>query len=207
MKEVLRKLAFPETTSLSPPPQKEPTKGAKKKVDIRVDFKNPDRQPSVSPTTSSFGKRKGARLGKTSRSPLPPSTRFPMPISAPKPIMVPTSILVLSPIDYMSKFMVPFIEKVMDVIGDGHCGFRAIAEFLGMTEESHIMIRRHFIQKLKDHRNDYLGVYAGEDRYNYILNSLHPPTNSGGIALVDKWLTFSDMRHILLIITIHVWSC
>ncbi|AES75782.2 hypothetical protein MTR_6g059560 [Medicago truncatula] len=111
----------------------------------RVDSRNSDSQPSPSPTTSSFPKRKGARLGKTSRSPLPPPTRFLKPISAPKPIPV------LSPIDYMSKFMVPIIEKVVDVIGDEHCGFRAIAEFLGLTEESHIMIRRHLMQELKDH--------------------------------------------------------
>ncbi|AES75784.1 hypothetical protein MTR_6g059580 [Medicago truncatula] len=127
---------------------------------------------------------KGARLGKTSCSPLPPPTRFP------KPISVTTSIPVLSPMDYMSKFMLPFKEKVVDVIGDGHCGFRTIAEFLGLTEDSHIMIRRHLIQEMKDHRNDYVGVYAGEDRYNYILNGLHRPPNSGGIALVDKWLRF-----------------
>ena len=42
-----------------------------------------------------------------------------------------------------------------------------------------------------------MGVYAGEDCYNYILNGLHPPTNSGGIALVDKWLTLPDMGHIV----------
>jgi len=53
--------------------------------------------------------------------------------------------------------MVPFIEKVVDVIDDGHCGFRAIAKFMGLTEENHIMIRRHLIQKFKDHRNDYVG--------------------------------------------------
>jgi len=29
------------------------------------------------------------------------------------------------------------------------------------------------------------------------LNGLHPPTNSGGITLVDKWLAFHDMRHIV----------
>jgi len=66
-----------------------------------------------------------------------------------------------------------------------------------LTKESHIMIRRHLIQELKDHRNDYVGVYAGDDSYNYILNGLHPPTNSGGIALDDKWLTFLDMRHVV----------
>ncbi|AET03579.1 OTU-like cysteine protease [Medicago truncatula] len=74
--------------------------------------------------------------------------------SIPKHIPIPTSIPVLSPNDYMPKFMVPFVEKVVDVIGDGHCGFRAIAEFLGLTEESHTMIRRHLIQELKDHKND-----------------------------------------------------
>jgi len=104
----------------------------------------------------------------------------------------------MRPIDYMSRFMLPFIEKVVDVINDEHCGFRAIAKFMGLTEQSHIMIRRHLIQELKDHRDDYVEVYAGEDRYNYILNGLHPPTNMKGCAhLVDKWLTFSDIGHIV----------
>jgi len=75
-KEVLRQLAFPETTMMSPPPRKVPTKGAKKKVDIArskgkitstsripyswevVDSQNPDSQPSPSPTTSSFKRKK-----------------------------------------------------------------------------------------------------------------------------------------------------
>ena len=104
----------------------------------------------------------------------------------------------MRPIDYMSRFMLPFIEKVVGVIGDGHCGFRAIAEFMGLTEQSHIMIHRHLIQELRHHRDYYVEVYAGEDRYNYILNGLHPPTNMKGCAhFVDKWLTFLDMRHII----------
>jgi len=69
--------------------------------------------------------------------------------------------------------------------------------FMGLTEESHIMIRRLLIQELNDYRNDYVRVYADEDRYNYILNGLHPLVNSGGIAHVDKWLTFPDMGHIV----------
>ena len=115
-------------------------------------------------------------------------------IPVPKPTPLPTSNPVF---DYMPKFMVPFIEKVVDVIGDGHCGFQAIAEFMGLTEESRIMIRRHLIKELKDHRDDYVRVYMGENRYNYILNDLHRPTNMNGCAHVDKWLTFPDMRHIV----------
>jgi len=124
----------------------------------------------------------------TNGSALPPPTRYPKPKAIP----------VMRPIDYMTRFMLPFIEKVVDVIGDGHCGFRAIAEFMGLTEQSHIMIRTHLIQEVKDHRDDYVEVYAGEDRYNYILNGLHPPTNMKGCAhLVDKWLTFPNMGHIV----------
>jgi len=94
--------------------------------------------------------------------------------------------------------MLPFIEKVVNVIGDGHCGFRAIAEFMGLAEQSHIIIRTHLIQELKDHRDDYVEVYAGENRYNYILNGLYPLENMKGCAhLVDKWLTFPDMGHIV----------
>jgi len=84
IKEVLRQLAFPNTIVLSTPPRKVPTKGAKKKVEIAksrakvasisrissswecVDSQNLDSQLSLSPTMSSFPKRKGACLGKTS---------------------------------------------------------------------------------------------------------------------------------------------
>jgi len=59
------------------------------------------------------------------------------------------------------------------------------------------MIYIHLIQELKDHRDHYVGVYAGEDRYTYILNDLHPPANMSSIAHVDKWLTFSEMGHIV----------
>ena len=111
-----------------------------------VDSQNSDSQPS--PTTSSFKRKRGARLGKTSLFPLPPSTWYPKP----------KVILVMRPIDYMSHFMLLFIEKVVDVIGDGHFGLRGIAEFMGLTEQSHIMIRTHLIQQLKDHRDDYVEV-------------------------------------------------
>ncbi|KEH22132.1 OTU-like cysteine protease [Medicago truncatula] len=176
VKEGLRQLAFPETTMMSPPPRKV------------VDSQNPDSQPSPSPTTSTYKRKKGARLGKISLNPLQPPSRYPKPKAIP----------VMRTIDYMPRFMLPFIEKVVDVIGDGHCGFRAIAEFMGLTEQNHIMIRTLLIQEVKDHRDDYVEVFAGEDRYNYILNGLHPSANTKSFAhLVDKWLTFPDMGHIV----------
>jgi hypothetical protein len=85
------------------------------------------------------------------------------------------------------------LRKIVDVRGDGNCGFRAIAESTGLMEESHVMIERSLIQEMKEHRNHYMRIYGGEDHYNYILNVLHPPENSSGFAHPDKWLTLSDM--------------
>jgi len=50
--------------------------------------------------------------------------------------------------------MIPYIERILDVIGDGHCGFRAIAKSLDLTEESHVIVRTALIKEVKEHRND-----------------------------------------------------
>ncbi|AES97825.2 hypothetical protein MTR_5g060540 [Medicago truncatula] len=98
---------------------------------------------------------------------------------------------------YMPKFMRPYIKKIVDVIGDGNCGFRAIAESMGLTEESNVMVRRALIQEVKEHRNDYIEIYVSDCRYNYILNGLHPPKNGSSFAPPDKWLRLSDIGHIV----------
>ena len=119
------------------------------------------------------------------------------PVPVPKPSLVSTSYDPSNPMYYMPKFMIPYIERVVDVIGDGHCGFRAIAEALGLTQESHVMVRRALIQELKELMSKYIEVYASEDRYNYILDGLYPPKNPSSFASPDKWLTLPDMGHIV----------
>jgi len=66
-----------------------------------------------------------------------------------------------------------------------------------LTEESHVMVLRALIQEVKEHRNDYIKIYAGERRYNYILNGFYPPKNGSCITPPDKWLTLPDMGHII----------
>ena len=68
--------------------------------------------------------------------------------------------------------------------------------------ESHVMVRRTLIQDVKDHRRTYTQIYGSDDYFNYILNGLHPPQNSSGIAFDDKWLMLPDMGHMLQLITI-----
>jgi len=102
-----------------------------------------------------------------------------------------------SPMYHMPKFMRPCIERIVDVIGDGHCWFRAIAESVGLTEKSLVMVRRALIKELKEHMNKYIKIYASERRYNYILDGLHPPKNASSFAPPGKWLTLPDMGHII----------
>ena len=83
----------------------------------------------------------------------------------------------------------------MNVKGDGHCGFQVIARHLRMDEEDHVLVRQALIHELRNHKSDYLSIYAIENCYKYILDGLHPPTISSGIAPVDKWLTTPDMGH------------
>ncbi|AES98718.1 hypothetical protein MTR_5g071980 [Medicago truncatula] len=90
-----------------------------------------------------------------------------------------------------------YIDGIVDVIGDKHCGFRTIAKRVGLTEESHVMVRRALIKELKEHRNKYIEVYMSADCYKYILDGLHPPKNTSSFATPDKWLTLPDMGHIV----------
>jgi len=129
-------------------------------------------------------------------------TRVPKAILVPKPISVPTPYNASSPIYYMPKFTRSFIEKIVDVKGDENCGFRAIAKYMSLMEESHIIVRRALIREVKDHRNNYMRIYMSKDHYNYILNGLHPPENRSGITLLDKWLTLPKWVTSLQLITI-----
>jgi hypothetical protein len=97
----------------------------------------------------------------------------------------------------MSKIMRPYIEIIVNFKGDGNCGFRVIARHMGMDEEYHILVRSALIHELKTNKRDYLPIFGSEERFEYIMNGLHPPTNSDGIAYIDKWLTLLDMGHIV----------
>jgi len=90
-----------------------------------------------------------------------------------------------------------YVEDIVNVRGDGNCGFRVVARHMGLKEEDHVLVRHALINELKNHKSDYLPIYATESRYKLILDGLHPPTSKNGIALQEKWLTTPDMGHII----------
>jgi len=196
IKEVMCQLAFSEDTMLFPPQRKAVTKRAKKMVRStpkksstcrilsmweRVDSQFPDSQSPQ--TKSSFSKRKNVCYGHSSCS----------------PVSIPTIHLILDLpyITQMSKIIKTYIENIVNVKGDGNYGYQVIARHMGMNEENHLLVRSALIHELKTNKRDYFPIFRSDERFEYIMNDLHPTTNSGGIVYIDKWLTLSDMSHIV----------
>jgi hypothetical protein len=94
--------------------------------------------------------------------------------------------------------MPDYFEDVINVKGDGNCGFRAIALVLGKGEEDHIMIRLDLITELNRNRARYLELYGGKERFDYIMNGLTPVTCGDGSAPKEKWMTVPYMLFFLL---------
>ncbi|PNX60294.1 phosphomannose isomerase, partial [Trifolium pratense] len=109
----------------------------------------------------------------------------------------------LSPIcemNHMPNFMHPYIDHIIDVKRDGNCGYRVIALADKNNEDDYELIKEMMINELDLHRSNYLELYGGEDRLAYIRNALLPSkrrTRRHGVALIEKWLTFPDMGHIV----------
>ena len=148
-----------------------------------IDAQNLDSQCSYA--KSNVPKSKGSRLGTCSRSQASTST------SKPKPyLQIPYS-------SQIPHLMRPYIEDIVNVRGDGNCGFRVVARHMRLNERDHVLVRRALINELKNYKSDYLPIYATESRYKLILDGLHPPTSKSGIAPSEKWLTTPDMGHII----------
>jgi len=89
-----------------------------------------------------------------------------------------------------------FIEKVVDVVGDGHCGFRTVAGLRNLIIDDDHMIHYQLQKELTDEENEHCRKLIGADRrYKRILGTL----NFFGIgpAPPDKWMIMSDMSFII----------
>jgi len=72
--------------------------------------------------------------------------------------------------------MRPYIENIVNVKGDGNYGYLVIARHMGIDEENHILVRSALIHELKTNKRDYMPIFGSEERFEYIMNGLHPPT-------------------------------
>ena len=68
------------------------------------------------------------------------------------------------------KIMRPYIENIVNVKGNGNCGFQVIARHMSMDEDNHVLVRSALFHELKNSKSDYLPIFCSNERFQYILN-------------------------------------
>ncbi|OAV89344.1 hypothetical protein PTTG_28718 [Puccinia triticina 1-1 BBBD Race 1] len=96
----------------------------------------------------------------------------------------------------LPKAIQPHVEKMWDVRGDGHCGYRAAALGLGRSQDSFMEIRQKIVEEIK-HRNEFYshpGVLA-HFTVQSLLNSIG--TKSSCPCGRSHWLRAPDTFQIM----------
>ncbi|XP_050895711.1 uncharacterized protein LOC127102382 [Lathyrus oleraceus] len=185
IKEQLRKISYLETTDMKPPSQPIKTKGAQNKMKPTLKENSTTRPPSYfehvykvfsdSPTLKSQRSVvKGDRINKPPLTPPPPKIIF---------------------IDEMLVFMHKYIERIVNVAGDGNCGYRAVSSLLGKGEDNHTLVRHQLIQELRTHKESYTRFYGKREKFDEVYESLVPCLS--GPTLEAKWMRFPDTDHLI----------
>ena len=191
LKSKVREIAYPETTSLCPPPGKVRTKGAPKGRDSKHErstkrdlsyFEHVDSlQQSVHASTSIHPSTQAST--KSSHA----STRASNKVGKRKNV--------LPMIDEFPCEIHEYIQDIIDVKADGNCGYRAIAALLGKNEDAWPQIRVDLIRELQSCREEYVQLFGSDERVTDLLQSLYVD-NIHGVSL-DKWMVMPDMGYII----------
>ncbi|XP_047155305.1 uncharacterized protein LOC124826518 [Vigna umbellata] len=102
----------------------------------------------------------------------------------------------VSMIDQFHSTTHPFIMDVVDVVVDGHCGYRCIAALLELGEDSWPVIRNELYKELSAWRDEYGSLVGGYDRLEELRNSLLVQSLSA--ANMNKWMTLPDIGYAIV---------
>ncbi|KAK2373976.1 protein FAR1-RELATED SEQUENCE [Trifolium repens] len=170
LKSKVFELAYPTTSSLCPPPEQIKTRGGVKKNNRGKAPKGYDvyREPSYfehveRETTDSQGSSKKVCTQPSQSSQKQQSQSSQKQLSQPsKKQQYQTSKKLISQ-KYLVQFpkhIIPHIIDVIEIVGDGNCGFRAIASLLGYTEDGWPMVCRELDNELRSNINLYEKIFG-----------------------------------------------
>ncbi|XP_058783816.1 uncharacterized protein LOC131658552 [Vicia villosa] len=97
--------------------------------------------------------------------------------------------------DEMPIFMHKYIDRIVNVVGDGNCGFRAVSALLGKGEDDDKLVRHKLIEELMNHKDSYTRVFGDEAIFESVQKALVPWL--GAYALTSKWMRFPEMGHLI----------
>ncbi|KAL5153782.1 Protein FAR1-RELATED SEQUENCE 2 [Glycine soja] len=179
LRSKLWEIAHPDKNSMCPPPTKVNTKGAPKKTTSR-NPRSTKRDPSYWEYVDAFESQQNnnSSVRRTASSSEQPNRRTMMPM-----------------LDQFQPFMHDFIDKIVDVKGDGNCGYRSVAGLLGMGQDSWSVVRNHLLKELANFSEDYIKLFGGTERFEELRMSLLVD----GLTKVttDKWMDIMNMGHVI----------
>ncbi|KAH1203736.1 PKS-NRPS hybrid synthetase [Glycine max] len=175
----LWEIAYPNQNSMCPPPAKVNTKGAPKKTTSR-NSRSTKRDPSYWEYVDAFESMQNSNssVRRTASSSEQLNRRTIMPM-----------------LDQFQPFMHDFIDKIVDVKANGNCGYRSVADLLGMGEDSWSVIRNHLLKELANFSEDYIKLFGGTERFEELRMSLL--VDGLTKVITDKWMDITDMRHVI----------
>ncbi|XP_057443916.1 uncharacterized protein LOC130736078 [Lotus japonicus] len=186
----IRMISFPERTSMCPPPKKVPTKGRQKGSSKKVTTKSikVPSQRSTKRMASRWERINVQYPGSWEGSNSTPNT------SQRSTSRVKNQSLRPSMLRQIPEEFHRFIDSLVHVKGDGHCGFRCVAAMLDMGEDKWAIVRRTLIQELDTEFDMYCSIF-GIAEANEIRCALH--VTSDGPVGDDKWMTVPNMAYII----------
>lgn len=197
LKSKVFELAYPTTSSLCPPPEKIKTRGGVKNKDKGKAPKGYDvyRDPSYfehveREERESQGASKRVCTQQSESSHKQPSQKQPSQKQLSQTSKKQTSQ------QYLAQFPMhihPHIIDIIEIMGDGNCGFRAIASLLGYTEDGWPMVRRELDNELKSNNSLYEKLFG--ERIQVVRDSLQ--ISGLGDQLKDKWFTIPAMGYLV----------
>ncbi|KAH1250309.1 Protein FAR1-RELATED SEQUENCE 2 [Glycine max] len=175
LRSKLWEIAHPDQNSMCPPP----TKGAPKKTTSR-NLRSTKRDPSYLEYVDAFESKQNnnSSVRRTASSSEQPNQRTMMPM-----------------LDQFQPFMHDFIDKIVDLKGDGNCGYRSVSSLLGMGQDSWSVVRNHLLKELVNFSEYYIKLFGGTKRFEELRMSLLVD----GLTKVttDKWMDITDMGHVI----------
>ncbi|XP_047147469.1 uncharacterized protein LOC124819909 [Vigna umbellata] len=176
IKQKSLEIVCPTLTSMFPPLHKVKTKGAQKSK-VQRSERSTTRDPSYFEYVDAFHSTIESSYVRSKLQSKP---------KAVKKRRVPL-------IDQFHSTTHPFIVDVVDVVADGHCGYRCIAALLGLGEDSWPIIMNELYKEHRAWRDEYASLVGGYDRLEELRNSLLVQSLSA--ANMNKWMTLPDIGY------------
>ncbi|KAJ4715736.1 FAR1-related sequence [Melia azedarach] len=93
--------------------------------------------------------------------------------------------------------LLPYIHHIKDVVADGNCGFRAVADLMGFGEDGWLQVRKDLLNELNSNLEYYSLLYGTGETDERVKELIHALTYFESCPRHDRWMIMPDMGHLI----------